>query len=479
MAKFFISTAIAYVNDKPHLGHALEFIQADVLARYHRQRGDKVLFSTGTDEHGGKILEKAQAAGQSPQVFADAISQKFIELCQHLGVAYDSFVRTTSPAHIKSAQAIWQSISHDLYKHVYKGFYCTGCEKFISNQEAKANQAVCPIHNRSYDQLEEENYFFKLSQYTKPIQTAITKGELQILPLTRKNEILALLKDGLDDISFSRPKEKLPWGIEVAGDPAHVMYVWPDALTNYLTVTGFPANGFEQWWPADVHLIGKDILRFHAAIWPAMLLSAGLPLPKAIYAHGFITSEGKKMSKSLGNVVDPLEASDRFGVDGFRYYLLHEVPTSEDGDFSWRRLAEAYNSDLANDLGNLVQRTAKMVTQYQRGVVGNLGLASHDTKSFREAIANFRLDRALDEIWLLIKGLNQYIDEEKPWEIAKTDPEHLQAVLSYMVAGILEVAQLLAPFLPTTASKIEKTFADGVVHPEVGVLFPRLDSAKG
>lgn len=479
MAKFFVTTAIPYVNDKPHIGTTMEFVFADVLSRLNRQQGIATLFTTGTDEHGGKILEKAKEAGVEPLEYVNQISDHFKAAAKALNIGYDRFVRTTDPDHIAAAQDLWQKISADLYKGSYKGWYCTGCESFYSAKEAKANKGVCPLHNRPYEELEEENYFFKLSKYTEPIKQAIEKDELRIVPQSRKHEILALLKSGLEDVSFSRPKAKVPWGIDVPNDQDHVMYVWPEALTNYLTVTGYPQKGFEKWWPADVHVVGKDILRFHAATWPGMLLAAGLPLPKAIYVHGFITVEGKKISKSLGNVIDPVEAASRFGTDPLRYYLLHEIPSSDDGDFSWQRLEEVYTSDLANDLGNLVQRTAAMVKQYQNGIVGEIPQASHDEKAYAEALANFQFDRALDEVWALIKGLNQYVDEEKPWELAKEKDgaEHLGEVLTYLVSNILGVAKLLLPFLPDTATKIQQTFAEGVVHEEVGILFPKLEVA--
>jgi len=477
MAKFLISTSIPYVNDKPHLGHAMEFVLADVLARYHHQLGDSVLFSTGTDEHGGKILEAAKKAGQEPQQFVDAISVNFQQLCGELNVKFDQFVRTSEPRHVLVAQDLWQKIAGDITKGKYKGWYCTGSEEFVTKQEVDANKGVCPDHNRPYEEFEEDNYIFALSRYTKPITDLIKNDELLIRPTSRRNEILSVLESGLQDISISRPKAKIPWGVEVPGDPDQVMYVWVEALMNYLTVTGYPAAGYEQWWPTDVNIIGKDIIRFHGAIWPAILLSCGLPLPKAIYVHGFVNIGGKKMSKSLGNSVEPREVLQKYGTDAFRYYFLHEIPSDNDGDFGWDRMQAVYDSDLANELGNLVQRTAKMVSQYEQGIIGNLPKHSHDVKPYHEAISNFRFDKALDEVWLLVKGLNQYIEEEKPWKIAKDKEEfeHLTEVLSYLVANILQVSDLLVPFLPATAEKIQRTFAEGMVHPGVGVLFPRSD----
>ncbi len=480
MSKFYITTAIPYVNDKPHLGHAMLFILGDALARYRRDQGDEVIFSIGTDEHGGKILEKATELKLKPQALVDSNSLNFRDMATALNIKYDRFIRTTDPAHIKAAQDLWKKFAKDIYKSTYKGWYCTGCEKFVSEKEVEANKGVCPLHNRPYEQLEEENYFFKLSKYTEPIKQAIEDDTLTVVPASRKNEILAVLGRGLEDISFSRPKDKIPWGIEVPGDPKQMMYVWVDALINYLSAVGYPAAGYEKWWPADLQVLGKDILRFHAAIWPAMLLASGLPMPKVIYAHGFITIGGKKMSKSLGNAVDPLNLASKYGVDAFRYYILHEIPGNEDGDFSQERLDAVYNGDLANDLGNLVQRTAAMVSQYQKGVVGEIPPHSHDVKAYHRAIENYRLDRAIDEIWQLVRGLNQYVDEEKPWELAKArdnDPEHLGEVLGYLVSNVLQVGRLLRPFLPETATKIEKTFEGGVVNTEIGVLFPKSETA--
>lgn len=474
MEKFFITTAIPYVNDRPHLGHAMEFVISDVLGRYSRQNNKRTLVSMGADEHGNKIYEKAQEQGQEPQAFVDAISDNFKSLAELLNVKFDKFIRTTEPGHIKAAQTLWQKLAADIYKDIYTGYYCTGCEKYISPQECKANKGICPEHERPYDELKEENYFFRLSKYVQPIKEAISKDQLRICPQSRKNEILNSLR--VEDISFSRPKAKVPWGIPVPGDDTQVMYVWPEALTNYLTAAGYPEEGFTDWWPADVHVIGKDITRFHTVIWPAMLLAAGLELPRAVYAHGFITVGGKKMSKSLGNSIDPVEAIKAFGADAFRYYVLHEIPSDSDGDFSYERLEEVYNSDLANDLGNLVQRVAAMVNQYQKGMVGNIPPHSHDITPYSEALADFRFDRALDEVWLLVRGLNQYVEEQKPWQVAKRqEPEHLSEILSYLVSNVLQVGNLLAPFLPDTAERIAQTFADGSVHSEVGLLFPKRD----
>ena len=288
-----------------------------------------------------------------------------------------------------------------------------------------------------------------------------------------------MLDRGLEDISISRDKKKLQWGIEVPGDEHQVMYVWFDALANYISALGYPqGKAFDAFWPADVQIVGKDILRHHAAIWPAMLLSAGLPTPSSLYVHGFITSGGHKMSKSLGNVVGPTDVIDKYGIDALRYYLLREIPSDGDGDFSWERIERVYNADLANDLGNLVQRVGVMITRYFDGVIGELPKHSHDVRPYEEAMIELRFDKALEEVWLLVRGLNQFLEEEKPWQQAETDREGLVEVLHHAVADLSQIAMLLLPFLPTTAGKIGATFADGKVHPEVGILFPKTDAIE-
>ncbi len=475
MGKYFVTTSIPYVNADPHIGFAMELLYADVLARRARQQGQDVIFSTGTDEHGGKIAEKAEELGLEPREFTDQISQSFRDLGQLLNISNNRFIRTTDSGHEQRAKLIWQALSKDIYKGKYTGWYCTGDEAFFTQTEVKANNGICPNHNRPYEKIEEENYFFKLSAYSTAINKAIVSGEFKIVPETRQNEILGLLKRGLDDISISRPKDKIGWGILVPGDTKQVIYVWFEALMNYITVLGYPEHDdFKQFWPANTQVIGKDILRFHAAIWPAMLMSLGLKLPKQLYVHGFITVEGKKMSKTLGNVVPPADIVDKYGVDAFRYYFLRHIPSYEDGDFSWKRLEAAYNSELANELGNLVGRVAAMIQKYQEGVVGKIPLAEHDRAQYDEALANCHFDRALDEVWERVRGLNQYIDEEKPWVIAKEgDNEHLSEVLAYQVSSLLNIAELLEPFLPDTACKVQSVFAGNTVQPIEGTLFPK------
>ena len=475
MAKFYIATAIPYVNDKPHLGHALLHLYGDVLARYHRQLGDEVVFSAGTDEHGGKVAEAAASANLPPKQFVDKVSVQFRDGLKKLQISNDRFIRTTDQGHEQRAQLIWQTLAKDIYKKAYEGMYCVGCEEFKTDVYVKETKGLCPLHNRAYEKVQEENYFFGLSKYTAKVKEVVENDQYKIVPTSRKNEILSVINQGLQDISISRPKNKIPWGIPVPGDDRQTMYVWFEALMNYITVLGYPEHAdFKKYWPADVQVIGKDILRFHAAVWPAMLLGLGISPPKQLYVHGFVTSGGKKMSKTLGNVVDPLEIVDKYGVDAFRYFFLRHIPSYGDGDFTWELFDAAYNSELADQLGNAVSRTAAMIVKYQNGLIGNIPAPRHDIAPFQAALSDCRFDRALELIWEQIKGLNQYVDEEKPWEIAKSgDSGHLQEVLANLVANLLEIAELLTPFMPATAAKIQQTFGSGVLKPLPGSLFPK------
>jgi methionyl-tRNA synthetase len=483
MSNFYVTTSIPYVNGEPHIGHALEFIMADVVARAARQRGDTVLFSTGSDEHGTKVAEKAASLGKTPLEFADEISAAFQALAKQLNVSNDRFIRTTDKAHEQRAQIIWKALAQDIYKSKYIGWYDVKQEEFVSQAQADPER-MKPDHPQAYRKLEEENYFFKLSKYTDQVRDAIEKDEFLVIPKTRRNEILALLKEGLEDISISRPKDKLSWGIPVPGDTSQVMYVWFEALMNYITVLGYPEHDdFKKFWPADVQVIGKDISRFHAAIWPAMLLSLGLPLPKKLYIHGFITRDGKTMSKSLGNGIAPQEIIDKHGVDAYRYYFLRHIPSYEDGDFSWEAFEAAYNNELANELGNAVQRTMAMILKYQNGIIGQIPEASHDTAQYYEALDVCRFDRAMDEVWEQVRGLNQYIDEEKPWAVAtpkkgERDDEHLREILAYQAGCLIEIADLLEPFLPDTAVKIRNIFSEGIIRPIEGTLFPKTEASS-
>lgn len=475
--KYYITTSIPYVNGEPHLGHAMEFVMADTLARYARQEGSEVLFSTGTDEHGGKIAEKAVELKVTPQALADQMSQRFRDLITALEVQPDRFIRTTDKGHEQRAQIIWKALEKDIYKNKYVGWYCTGDEEFFTETVVKENNGICPDHDRPYEKIEEENYFFRLSNYGEQIRAAIKSNDFAVVPETRRNEILSFIDSGLDDISISRPRDKIDWGVPVPGDHSQVMYVWFDALLNYITVLGYPEHAdFKAYWPANVQVIGKGILRFHAAIWPGLLLALGLPLPKSLYVHGYITVDGKKMSKSLGNAVSPTEVIEKYGADAFRYYFLRHMPSYEDGDFTWASFKAAYNSELANELGNAVQRTAAMIMKYQSGIIGDTPDEEHDTGSYREAMADYKFDRALDAVWAQVRGLNQLIDTEKPWEIAKTGDEvHLREVLAGFVSDLLEIADMLTPFMPGAAAKIQHVFGDGIVRPLEGTLFPRIE----
>jgi methionyl-tRNA synthetase len=472
---YFVTTSIPYVNGEPHLGHAMEFIMADVLARYARSQGKTVIFSTGTDEHGGKIAEKAAERKITPKAQSDEMSQKFRDLAKALNISADRFIRTTDAGHEQRAQLIWKALEKDIYKNKYIGWYCTGDEEFVSETVVKENKGVCPDHNRPYEKLEEENYFFRLSNYNDQIKHAIESGSFSVVPKTRRNEILSLLNEGLEDISISRPTDKISWGIPVPGDTTQVMYVWFEALMNYITVLGYPEHpDFKKFWPANVQIVGKGISRFHAAIWPGMLFGLGIALPKALYIHGYITVDNKKMSKSLGNSLSPNDIIKKYSADVLRYYLLRHIPSYGDGDFSWERMEEVYNNELANELGNAVQRTAAMIQKYQDGMIGDIPQSSHDQGQYIAALEHFHFDRALDETWEQVRGLNQYIEEEKPWALAKLgDAEHLREVLAYLAASLLEIADMLEPFMPDTSMAIRNIFKEGILRPHKGTLFPK------
>ncbi len=472
---YYVTTSIPYINGDPHIGHTYELLVGDVIARYARGKGMNVLLSTGTDEHGGKIQEKADELGKSVQEYVDEMSARWRELGPLVNMSNDRFIRTTEPGHEQRAALIWESLAADIYKANYAGWYCTGDEAFFTEAVVKENKGVCPNHNRPYEKIEEENYFFRLSKYAEAIQQKITSGEFLILPATKRNEILNVFKDGMQDISISRPKDKISWGIPVPGDKTQVMYVWFEALMNYITVLGYPEHeDFKNFWPADVQIIGKDIIRFHAAVWPGMLLGLGIALPKKLYVHGFIQFGGQKISKSLGNVVHPREVVDKYGVDALRYYLLRHTPSYSDGDFTWEKFEAAYNNELANELGNAVSRTMAMIIKYQQGLIGDIPEAEHDANAYHKAIDECRFDQALDRVWEQVRGLNQYIDEEKPWVIAKqSDGDHLKEVLAYMTSCLLEIAELLLPFLPETSARITNIFESGVIRPIEGTLFPR------
>lgn len=478
----YITTAIPYVNGTPHIGNALDYLLADIWTRYQKQNGHQVRFQAGTDEHGNKIAAKAAELGLTPKAYTDTTYVNFQNLMKKVGAEYTDFVRTTDEHHVAAVQYIWQQLKPYIYKGSYSGWYCMGHEAFFTDKEVQATGGVCPDHQTPYQQVTEDNYFFKTSAFTDKIREAITSGTMRIVPEFRKNEFLELIKDGLADVSVSRPKKSLTWGIPVPDDPEQIMYVWLDALANYITVIGYPdrMNECLSYWPADVQVIGKDILRFHAGIWPAMLLGLGLPLPKRLLVHGFINIGGAKISKTVGNVIDPNEIIDKYGVDAFRYFFSRHIPTLDDGDFTWESFENAYNGELGNDLGNLIQRVAGMITRYQSGVIGESGQTEHDMSAYHQAMEQLEFNKAIDEVWTMVRSLNQYIDNVKPWVIAKQvekDPDaaaHLAEVLGHCAGALLQIGDLLVPFMPTTAKAIHATFETGVVRPLPAVLFPKI-----
>ena len=477
----YITTAIPYVNGKPHIGNALDYLLADIWMRYQMQNGHAVRFQVGTDEHGNKIAAKAAELGITPKAYTDQMVGNFKDLIEKVGAKQTDFIRTTDPHHEAAVQYIWQKLQPYIYKSSYEGWYCTGHEAFFTDKEVEATNGVCPDHQKPYERISEENYYLKTSAFSDQVREAIEKNKMQIIPEFRKKEFLELMKDGLKDVSISRPRKSLSWGIPVPGDPDQVMYVWLDALANYITVLGYPdQEGWQDYWPADVQVIGKDILRFHAGIWPPMLLGLGLTLPRKLLVHGFINVGGAKISKSVGNGIDPIEIIDSYGADAFRYFFARHIPTQDDGDFTWEKFETAYNTELGNDLGNLVQRVAMMIGRYQAGVIGDAPQAEHDMKPYHSAMENLTFNEALDAVWANVRSLNQYLESVKPWEVAKTREqdkdaeEHLSEILATAVGSLLRIADMLVPFMPGTASAIHKMFETGVVVDQGGVLFPKI-----
>lgn len=479
----YITTAIPYVNGTPHIGNAVDYLFADIWARYQKQlHPDRLLrFSAGTDEHGNKIAAKAKEQGLQPKEYADRQYAAFAELMKKIGAGYTDFVRTTDTHHEQAVQHIWKELQPYIYKGTYEGWYCVGHEAFFTEKEVAETNGTCPDHQAPYEKLSEENYYFKMSHFGEKIKQAIETKKMVIEPEYRQKEILKLIGDGLKDVSISRPKKSLSWGVPVPDDPDQIIYVWVDALPNYLTVIGYPdKEEWKEYWPAEVQVIGKDILRFHAAIWPSILLALELPLPKKLLVHGFVNVGGAKISKTVGNVIDPNEIIDQYGVDAFRYYFSRHIPTLDDGDFTWETFENAYNNELANELGNLIQRVASMVNRYQSGVIGDHPKPEHDIKLYREYMSDFRFNRALEEVWGMVRELNVYIENVKPWQVAKDaeqDPEekeHLDAILAYACGSLQQIADLLLPFLPTTAKTMHNIFGDGVVKLPEAVLFPKI-----
>jgi len=456
--KFYITTTIPYSNAEPHIGFALEIVQADVLARWHSILGENVFFLTGTDEHGSKNYQTAKKEGISPQKFVDRNSKKFKELTKVLNISNNYFIRTTDKKkHWPGVIKIWKILEKngDIYKKKYEGNYCSGCERFITDKELIDGK--CQDHpNIEIKNISEENYFFRLSKYSDKIRELVKKDRLLIVPEKWKNDFLGLIKNGLTDVSFSREKKHLPWGVPIPGDKDQIMYVWGDALNNYLTGIGYPDIKYKKYWPADVHLVGKDMLRFHAGIWPGMLLSINLPLPKKIAVHGFIVVGGQKMSKSLGNIVAPLKLAKEYPIDVIRYYLIRHIPFGDDGDFSEQKLKNSLNNELANDLGNLLSRTLTLCEKYFKG---NLKKQKDDGLfkklkfvKVKKYFDTYELHNALGEIWNFVRESNKYVNKNEPWKNEK----NRDVVLYNLLESLRIISILIWPFIPETSEKICK-----------------------
>lgn len=470
MSKTYLCTAIPYVNGNPHIGHAMDYLLADAYARFCRMMGDEVRFQVGTDEHGNKVFSTAQKNGVSVDEYVQMNSDKFRKFIKRLDVSYTDFIRTTDPEHVRRCQEIWKKLKDHIYSAEYEGWYCEGCERFVTAKECEENHGVCPDHQKPYQQLSERNYYLRIADFKDEIRTQIEAGTMQILPEFRKQEVLQLLTD-TPDISISRPRGQLTWGVPVPDDDDQVMYVWIDALSNYITVLGYPDQSISDYWPAQAQFIGKDILRFHAITWPAILLGLGLPLPKHLVTHGYILANGQKMSKSIGNVVDPIEVLDKHGLDAFRYYFLRHVDTFTDADFTWEKFESAYNNELANDLGNLVQRLA---TLCKKNNIHGVTAPMDEDAEYVRIMQDFEFSKAFDYVWTKVQALNKSIDEQKPWELAKTgEVEKLHQVLEGLVKDLLAANHLLTPFLPTATEKIRAIFTVPDILPPDTPLFPK------
>lgn len=462
--RYYVTTPIYYVNDKPHIGHAYTTLACDVLARFLRLDGVDVHFLTGTDEHGQKVEKAAAVKGVDPQAFTDEVSQNFRTLAEVMNFSNDDFIRTTEPRHIKSAQAMWTRLVEKgaIYLGSYAGWYSVRDEAFYAESELVGGKAPT---GADVEWVEEPSYFFKLSDYGDKLLAYYDANPDFIGPRSRRNEVISFVKTGLKDLSISRTSFK--WGIPVPGDDKHIMYVWLDALVNYMTAVGFPDESDPQWsrWPANLHMVGKDIVRFHAVFWPAFLMAAELPLPERVYAHGWWTNEGQKISKSVGNVIDPLKLVETYGLDPVRYFLLREVPFGNDGDFSHTQMIKRINTDLANDLGNLAQRVLSMIQKNSGGVVPQpgpfieadnelLGSAKALRDSVREAFLEQSFHKGLEDIWNVVSAANRYVDEQAPWTLKKTDPARMATVL-YVLADVVRVMGFLVQaIMPASGAKM-------------------------
>src|SRR5918993_897710 len=491
---FYITTAISYPNGPPHIGHAYEAIAADVIARFQRAQGRDVRFQTGTDEHGLKMAQAARSEGQEPRQYADKMSAIFQQMCDVLNVSYDRFIRTSESDHRRASQAIWTAMEErgDLYLGRYEGWYSVRDEAFYDESELSdgpegggAGEKLSP-QGSPVEWTAEESWFFKLSAYQQKLLDHYSANPRFIRPESRRNEVLRFVEGGLSDLSISRTS--FDWGVPAPGSPGHVMYVWLDALTNYITGLGYPDKTelFERYWPADVHLIGKDVVRFHAVYWPAFLMSAGVALPKMVYGHGFLLSSGEKMSKSIGNVVDPFVLAERFGVDALRYFLLREVPFGQDGSYSPEAIVNRVNAELANSFGNLAQRTLSMVFKNLDGEIPPAGQAAEDAallelvrnaceKDVPAEFERFAFASGLEAWMVAVFACNAYVDAAAPWALRKTDPMRMAEVLGTLVAAILMLAEAVEPVIPDSARKlVDFIRADGPIgQPEP--IFPRLE----
>jgi len=490
MKTFFISTSIPYVNADPHIGYALELIQADVLARFRRERGQDVFFLIGTDDNATKNVEAAEKAGVPVSKWVSEHAETFKKTAAKLNISNNDFIRTSAEErHLKGAQKLWLACKKgDIYKKKYQGLYCVGCESFKTEKDLKNGE--CPEHpNKKLESIEEENYFFKLSNYEEKLQAFILENKLKIIPESRKNEILRFIESGLEDFSISRSKERAKnWGVPVPNDSSQIMYVWFDALSNYINALSYADSGenFRKYWEKGdeiIHVIGKDINRFHTVYWPAMLLSAGLRLPTSVFVHGFITSGGVKMSKSLGNTVNPLELTGKYGADAVRYYLLREISAYEDGDFSYEKFEARYNADLANGLGNFAARTLtlaesaviKLDTALEQSVDLEIKKAK---KAVEENLDKFKFNEASAAIWELISFGDKYVNEKQPWNIRHQTSDFRLQTITNLIVILDNVAALLKPFLPETAEKITKAInweGDKLQVKKIASLFPRLE----
>ncbi len=503
--RYYVTTPIYYVNDSPHIGHAYTTLACDVLARFKRLEGYDVRFLTGTDEHGQKVEKSAVAAGMTPRAFTDKVSENFRALARAMDFSNDDFIRTTEPRHIRSCQALWERLAArgEIYLDKYAGWYAVRDEAYYGEDElttGPGGRKIAPS-GAEVEWVEEPSYFFRLSAWQQRLLDFYAANPDFIAPESRRNEVVSFVRGGLRDLSVSRTS--FTWGVPVPGDPKHIMYVWLDALTNYITAAGFPDTGgesYRRFWPADLHMVGKDILRFHAVYWPAFLMAAELPPPRRVFAHGWWTNEGQKISKSLGNIIDPLKLIETYGLDPVRYFLLREIPFGNDGDFSRRAMIHRMNGDLANDLGNLAQRVLSMIARNCAGAVPAPGAFTAADEALLDAARGLlprvtaEIDRqafhlALEAVWQVVGAANRYVDEQAPWALRRSDPARMGTVLYVVADAVRRIAILLQPFMPGSAARLldqlgvapearrfaelDRALASGAALPAPSGVFPR------